>query len=115
MIKAYRAGVPGNSKPFPDGSKMAKFIGTPKRVRRRPSDDRAGHPARHRFHGEGQQKILVDGNWGYAQFNYDGASNTFKPEGTGSDCGYSCHTIVEAERLRFHHLWEEVNHADPEL
>src|SRR5438046_7845458 len=24
MIAAYRAGVPGNGKPFPDGSKMAK-------------------------------------------------------------------------------------------
>src|SRR5262245_18831228 len=25
MIKAYRAGAPGNGKPFPDGSKMAKI------------------------------------------------------------------------------------------
>ena len=25
MIKAYLAGVPGNGKPFPDGSKMAKI------------------------------------------------------------------------------------------
>ncbi len=24
MIKAYKAGIPGNGKPFPDGSKMAK-------------------------------------------------------------------------------------------
>ena len=24
MIKAYQSGVPGNGKPFPDGSKMAK-------------------------------------------------------------------------------------------
>ncbi len=24
-IEAYRAGVPGNAKPFPDGSKMAKI------------------------------------------------------------------------------------------
>jgi hypothetical protein len=29
-----------------------------------------------------------------AQFNYDTKSDTFKPEGTGSDCGFSCHTIV---------------------
>jgi hypothetical protein len=34
------------------------------------------------------------GNWGYAQFNYDAASDTFKPEGTSSDCGFACHTIV---------------------
>jgi hypothetical protein len=25
MIDAYRAGVPGNGKPFPDGSKIAKI------------------------------------------------------------------------------------------
>src|SRR5579859_491814 len=25
MIKAYQSGVPGDSKPFPDGSKMAKI------------------------------------------------------------------------------------------
>src|SRR6516165_10481671 len=31
MIQAYLAGVPGNGKPFPDSSKMAKVIGTRKR------------------------------------------------------------------------------------
>ena len=25
MIDAYKAGIPGNGKPFPDGSKMAKI------------------------------------------------------------------------------------------
>ena len=30
MIDAYRAGVPGNGKPFPDGSKMAKIHWNPK-------------------------------------------------------------------------------------
>ena len=25
MIEAYRAGVPGNGKPFPDGAKIAKI------------------------------------------------------------------------------------------
>ena len=36
MIDAYRAGVPGNGKPFPDGSKIAKLQWKPKRVRRPP-------------------------------------------------------------------------------
>ena len=46
IIAAYQAGVPGNGKPFPDGSKMAKIhwnaeeeCGGPR------SDDGAGHPA----------------------------------------------------------------------
>ena len=36
MIKAYQAGVPGNGKPFPDGSKMAKIHWNRKRWRRSP-------------------------------------------------------------------------------
>ena len=32
MIDAYRAGVPGNGKPFPDGSKMAKIHWNPKKM-----------------------------------------------------------------------------------
>ena len=31
MIEAYRAGVPGNGKPFPDGAKMAKIHWNPKK------------------------------------------------------------------------------------
>jgi hypothetical protein len=30
MIDAFRAGFPGNGKPFPDGAKMAKVHWTPK-------------------------------------------------------------------------------------
>ncbi|HEY4186630.1 MAG TPA: cytochrome P460 family protein [Polyangia bacterium] len=31
MIDAYRAGIPGNGKPFPDGAKMAKVHWNPKK------------------------------------------------------------------------------------
>jgi hypothetical protein len=31
MIDAYRAGVPGNGKPFPDGSQIAKIEWKPKK------------------------------------------------------------------------------------
>jgi hypothetical protein len=37
--------------------------------------------------------------WGYAQFNYDAASGTFKPFGDASSFAtkcYKCHTIVKA-------------------
>ena len=37
MIDAYRAGVPGNGKPFPDGSKMAKIHWDPKMSEKAPS------------------------------------------------------------------------------
>src|SRR3984957_9069822 len=32
MIEAYRSGIPGNGKPFPDGSKIAKIEWKPKRM-----------------------------------------------------------------------------------
>jgi hypothetical protein len=37
MIKAYRAGAPGNGKPFPDGSKMAKIHWNAKKSAEAPS------------------------------------------------------------------------------
>src|SRR5690242_21950810 len=35
MIDAYRAGIPGNGKPVPDGAKMAKVHWTPRSEERR--------------------------------------------------------------------------------
>src|ERR1700693_5085562 len=32
MIDAYKAGVPGNGQPFPDGAKLAKIHWTPKKM-----------------------------------------------------------------------------------
>ena len=32
MIDAFKAGAPGNGKPFPDGSRMAKIHWTPKKL-----------------------------------------------------------------------------------
>lgn len=35
--------------------------------------------------------------WGYAQFNYNAASDSFTPLGTGAKCGAACHTIAAAK------------------
>ena len=32
MVEAYRTGIPGNGKPFPDGSKIAKIEWKPKKM-----------------------------------------------------------------------------------
>src|SRR3989449_7136183 len=37
MINAYKAGIPGNGKPFPDGSQMAKIHWNPKKMETFPS------------------------------------------------------------------------------
>jgi hypothetical protein len=38
MIEAYRAGIPGNGQPFPDGSKIAKLQWKPKKSTEAPFD-----------------------------------------------------------------------------
>jgi hypothetical protein len=95
MIKAYRAGAPGNGKPFPDGSKMAKIHWKAKQSSEAP-DPTTVPDTLHDidFMVRDSKRFANTGNWGYAQFNYDTASDAFKPEGTGTDCGYACHTIV---------------------
>ena len=58
MIEAYKAGIPGNGKPFPDGAKMAKIHWVAEEGRRPAGRaDRAGRAARRRLHGEGQQEV----------------------------------------------------------
>ena len=96
MIKAYRAGVPSNGKPFPDGSKMAKIHWTTKKGGEAPNT--ATLPdALHDIDimVRDSKRFSKTGNWGYAQFNYDTASDTFTPLGTGSACGYACHTSAK--------------------
>jgi len=38
------------------------------------------------------RRFAATGGWGYGQFNYDAASDNFTPLGTGSGCGFACHT-----------------------
>ena len=102
MIDAYRAGVPGNGKPFPDGSKMAKIHWKPKKSAEAPAPTMVPDTLHDVDFMERDSKRFADsGNWGYAQFNYDPASDTFTPEGTGAKCGYACHTIVKAKDYVF--------------
>ena len=47
MIDAYRGGVPGNGKPFPDGSKIAKIEWRLKKSTEAPfCREHPGHPER---------------------------------------------------------------------
>src|SRR5689334_19721924 len=95
MIEAYRAGVPGNGKPFPDGSKIAKVHWKAKRSAEAPAPTLVPDTLENvDFIARDSKRFPDTGGWGYAQFNYDPASATFTPEGSGSDCGYACHTAV---------------------
>jgi Cytochrome P460 len=102
MINAYRSGIPGNGKPFPDGAKLAKIHWNAKKSEEAPEPTTVPGTLHDVDVMVRDSKRFPDtGNWGYAQFNYDAKSDTFAPEGTGSDCGYSCHTIVQAKDYVF--------------
>ena len=102
MIAAYRDGVPGNGKPFPDGSKIAKIHWKPKMSADAPAPTTVPDTLHDVDFIERDSKRFPDsGGWGYAQFNYDAAADAFTPEGSGSNCGYSCHTIVAAKDYIF--------------
>ena len=96
MIEAYRAGAPGNGKPFPDGAKMAKIHWTWKKSAEAPAPTIVPNTLHDLdFMVRDSKRFSQTGNWGYAQFDYDTASETFKPHETGAACGFACHTIVK--------------------
>jgi hypothetical protein len=103
MIEAYKAGIPGNGKPFPDGSKIAKIQWIPKKSTEAPFDVSVPDTLKDLFFIEKDSKRFADiGGWGYALFDHDSASDTIRPNGSGVNCGTQCHTIVKAKDYIFH-------------
>jgi hypothetical protein len=102
MIAAYRAGFPDDGKKVPDGAKMAKIHWKAKKNLDLPNQATVPD-ALHDidFMVKDSTRFANTGGWGYAQFNYDAASDTFSPLGTGAACGYACHTRVAAKDYVF--------------
>jgi len=110
MIDAYKAGVPGNGKPFPDGAKMAKIHWILKKAETEPGDPAVPDTLHDvDFMAKDGKRFADSGGWGYAEFEYDTASDAFRP-GTVTDqppqandakCGFACHTIVKQQDYVF--------------
>src|SRR5580692_2516322 len=110
MIDAYAAGVPGNGKPFPDGAMMAKIHWTPKKQETYPGQPMVpGTQHDVDFMLKDSKRFSDSGGWGYAEFEYDAASDTFRagtltdspPQASDAKCGYACHTVVKARDYVF--------------
>jgi hypothetical protein len=103
MINAYREGVPGNGKPFPEGSMIARIEWSKKKGPASPYFVEVPDALEIGFvHREG---FPDTSGWGCAQFLYDPASDTFKPFGSDSSFGkkicYQCHTLVTTKDYIF--------------
>jgi hypothetical protein len=102
MISAYRAGVPGNGKHFPDGAKMTKIHWNAKKSAEAPAPTTVPDTLHDvDFMVKDSKRFPDTGGWGYAEFDYVPASDTFTPKGSGTNCGYGCHTIVAARDYVF--------------
>ena len=103
MINAYKSGIPGNGKPFPDGSQMAKIHWNPKKMETFPSATVPASLHDVDFMVKDSKRFADSGGWGYAEFEYEAASDTFRlgtladqpPQGNDAKCGFACHTIVK--------------------
>ena len=104
MMDAYRAGFPGNGKPVPDGAKMAKVHWTLKPNQFFPAATVPGDLVNVDFMVKDSKRFADSGGWGYAVFDYDAESDTFKPgtlagtppQGNDAKCGVACHTRAKA-------------------
>jgi hypothetical protein len=103
MIDAYRAGVPGNGKTFPDGSKIAKIEWKPKTNTESPFFVRVPDYLQDVFFIEKDLKKYPNTKgWAYAAFDYHKATGKFTPDPTGVvSCGFTCHTRVAAKDYIF--------------
>ena len=104
MIQAYKAGVPGNGQPFPDGSRIAKLQWKPKKSTEAPFVVDVPDVFKQAFVMEKDSKRFPNsGGWGYAVFNYDAASDKFAADPKSlSDCGHTCHVAVKDKDHIFH-------------
>jgi hypothetical protein len=104
IIAAFKSGIPGNGKPFPEGSKIAKLQWKPKKSTEAPFVVNVPDTLADLFFMEKDSKRFpATGGWGYAQFDYDPTSATFTPDKAGTPaCGQSCHVAVKAKDYVFH-------------
>jgi Cytochrome P460 len=109
MIDAYLAGAPGNGKPIPDGAKMAKIHWNPKKMETFPAATVPGSQHDVDLMVKDSKRFADSGGWGYAVFEYDAASDTFRPgnltdkppQANDAKCGFACHTIVQTRDYVF--------------
>ena len=104
MIAAYKAGVPGNSQPFPEGSRIVKLQWKPKKSTEAQFPVDVPDVFAQAFVMEKDSKRFPKtGGWGYAVFNYDAVSDKFTADPKSlADCGNACHTVVKAKDYIFH-------------
>jgi Cytochrome P460 len=110
MIEAFNSGIPENGKPFPDGAKMVKIHWVAKKKETYPGQPLvAGALHDVDLMVKDNKRFADSGGWGYGAFEYETASDSFRPANTSDQppqsndakCGAACHTVVKARDYVF--------------
>jgi len=105
MMKAFRSGLPAVGKLFPDGSKVAKIEWSFKKNTVSPYSVNVPDTLKTLAFIEKDTKRFPNTHgWAYAAWDYDAATDTFKPASlgpSGAECGFACHTRVAAQDYIF--------------
>jgi hypothetical protein len=104
IIAAFKSGIPGNGKPFPDGAKLAKVQWKPKKSSEATFAVNVPDTLADLFFMEKDSKRFPEsGGWGYAQFDYDPKADTYSADKAGTpQCGNVCHLAVKGKVYVFH-------------
>jgi hypothetical protein len=110
MIEAFKSGIPENGSAFPDGAKMVKIHWEVKKKEAYPGQPLVAGS----FHDvdlmvKDNKRFADSGGWGYGAFEYEAASDSFRPANTSDQppqnndakCGAACHTVVKARDYVF--------------
>jgi hypothetical protein len=107
MIEAFKAGIPGNGKPFPEGSKVVKITWSMKKNPEAPFESLMPDTLKTvELIEKDSARFPKSDGWGYAQFLYDATTGTFTekgelPERAVSGACHACHTIAKATDFIF--------------
>ena len=110
MIEAYKAGIPGNGKAFPDGAKMVKIHWNAKKNETSPGQPTVpGVQHDVDVMVKDSKRFADSGGWGYGYFRYDATSDSFTPatlqdtppQGNDAKCGAACHVAAQKRDFVF--------------
>lgn len=106
MMAAYKSGVPGNGKPFPEGSRIVKIEWLKRANPLSPyAVDIPETLKTISFIVKDSKRFPETHGWAFAQFAYDPTTDAFKPSAPlsvkGHECGYACHTAVASQDYIF--------------
>jgi hypothetical protein len=88
MMTAYKAGLPANGKRVPDGAVLSKVQWSKKPSAEFPDKVTVpGDLKEVEFMVKDSKRFADTNGWGYAEFTYDAATDTFKPFGNNAKCG----------------------------